>query len=52
MILDNEQQRQMLLNLIAVTSVPGNALEVVLELKHAIQRASVAAKLPNEESTE
>jgi hypothetical protein len=41
MVLDSEQQRQVLLQLIAASNVPGNALEVVLDVKRSIERAEV-----------
>ena len=42
MILDKEIHRDLLLQLINAASVPGNAIEVVLELKNAVVNAQLA----------
>jgi hypothetical protein len=41
MKLDNEEQRQILLQLIAAASVPGSAVEKVAELKRVIAQAEL-----------
>lgn len=41
MILDSEDQRKYLLQLIAAATIPGQALDVIYELKRAIEGAPV-----------
>ena len=41
MILDKETHRKLLLELIRVTSFPGDSLEIILELKQSIIKATV-----------
>lgn len=43
MTLDNEQQRQLLLELIKQVNFPGSAIELAYDLKRAISNASVEA---------
>jgi hypothetical protein len=44
MVLDSEQQRQMLLSMLLAASIPGNAIEAVLELKESIKQAKIAGQ--------
>jgi hypothetical protein len=41
MILDNEEQRTILLELLTVVNIPGKVLETLYELKQAIKNAEV-----------
>lgn len=41
MILDNEQQRALLLELLQQANFPGKAIDVVYDLKKALQNASI-----------
>lgn len=42
MILDKEIHRDLLLQLINAATIPGNAIEAVLELKNAVTNAQLA----------
>jgi len=47
MILDKEIHRDLLLQLINAATIPGNAIEAVLELKNAVTNAQLA-EVPKE----
>jgi hypothetical protein len=49
MKLDNEQQGRILLDLINTSTIPGNAIEAVFELKMAIGQALADLKKPEAE---
>ena len=44
MILDNEEQRKILLQVINTTNFPGAILEQILRLKYAIIKAKIQVK--------
>ena len=47
MVLDNERQRQLLLQLIAAASIPGSALDTIFQLRQEIAQATILPTISN-----